>query len=712
MADEHLYSKTDAPQRQLDRLLRPRSVAIIGASAAPGSFGLSVLRNLERAKYIGEIHLINPKRSIIEDRPCLPSVAAMPEGVDCAVLAIPRAGVLQALEECARRRVGAAVIFSGGFAESGEEGRKEQLRIGQIARESGMVIQGPNCLGVVNYIDRVPLTFISLPAEAYNDGPAVAIVSQSGAMAVVLSVNLRARGLGLSFSVSTGNEASTGVEDYVEAMIGQDQTRVIAMIVEQFRDPKRFLALAGLAKSVGKQIVLLHPGSSSAARTSAATHTGAMAGDYDVMRTLVRHHGVLLVETLEELVDVTDILVRCPPYTQGGAMVFTGSGAFKALSFDLCERVGLPLPPLGSNTDAALRAILPDFIPPTNPLDITAQGLVDPEIYRRSLPPVLADDQYGSLVLSIILTDEQTSALKFPPIISALREIRPTKPVLFAGMDEGAVISSEYIAELRSLGVPFFPSPERAFRALARVAAHPGRAQQNRDTVRDSSPLDGLGVTGVLPEYLSKQVLARCGIRIPAGELARTEDEARSIAQRIGFPVVLKAQAKELTHKSDVGGVALNLLDAEALGLAWTKMYADIHKAMPHITLEGVLVEVMGARGVELIVGGRNDPDWGPVLLVGFGGVLAEALHDVRLLPADLDREAIQQELLQLKFASLLQGYRGSPALDIAAAAAIVEQLGRLLRCTPTIREVDINPVVVYPVGQGAIALDALIVTT
>jgi acetate---CoA ligase (ADP-forming) len=695
-------------QGNLEKLLRPKSIAIVGASQSPGSFGASVLANLDRAAYGGQIYLVNPKRESIGERPCLASIDFLPEGVDCAVLAIPRQSVLEAVRVCARRKVGAVVIFSAGFAEAGAEGLAEQQAIREIALTSRMVIEGPNCLGMVNYVDGIPLTFVVTEFEKNTGADRVAIVSQSGAMAAVLSVSLRSRMLPLSFSVSTGNEAASGAEDFVEYMIHDPNTRVIVMIVEQFRNPKRFLALAEVAQRQAKHIVLLHPGVSSAARGSAATHTGAMAGNYEVMKAKVTHAGVLLVQTLEELVDVTDILIRCASLPHGGTLVFTESGAFKALALDLCESIGLGLPQLASDTVTQVKLVLPDFIQVTNPLDLTAQGLVDPDLYRRVLPPVLADESFGSIVLAIILTDQSTSRLKFQPILQALREIRPNKAVVFAALDEGVRIDPGYVEELRALHVPFFPSAERAFRALARVSCFADKVDEQHSAEMKNCDIGMRLESGVIAEYKTKRLLDRLGVRIPRGGLARTLEDAQTIAAKIGFPVVLKAQTAELSHKSDVGGVVLNLNDTASVAEAWTRMTTDIAKAFPDLDLDGILVEQMAMRGMELIVGARNDPDWGPVILLGCGGILAEALNDMRLIVPGLSNAAITRELLQLKSAALLQGFRGSPALDVGAVADIVSSLSKLILCAPRIQEIEINPVVVYAAGDGAIALDAL----
>jgi acyl-CoA synthetase (NDP forming) len=691
----------------IQRLLRPRSVAIVGASANPGALGASVLANLERAEYSGDIHLINPKRDEINGRPCLKSVDDLPGGVDCAVLAIPRVAVLDSVRACALRGVGGVVIFSAGFAEGGEEGRVEQQEIARIAHEHGMVVEGPNCLGLVNYVDSIALTFVQTPPRPLEGQPGIAVVSQSGAMAAVLATALTARDLNISYTVSTGNEAASGVEDYVEYMLDDPNSKAITMIVEQFRKPARFLAAARRARELGKRIVLLHPGRSSAARESAATHTGALAGDYQVMRSLVERAGVIIVDTLEELLDVSEIIGRCNALPTAGCAVLTESGAFKALTLDLCEDVGLALSPLNESAHAGLVEALPEFIPPSNPLDLTAQALVDPDLYRRTMNVLLQEKDFGSIVLGIILTDNATSDLKLPHIINAIKELAPEKPVIFAGLDEGGEIPEHYVQALRQLGVPFFPSAERVFRALARLSAplpmDPGPCLQG------AIPPVLAQASGVVPEYRSKEILAAFGISLPKGAFARSVEEAVVAAEEIGYPVVIKAQSAELSHKSDAGGVVLGLDTPEALRAGWAQLYENVAKARPGLELDGLLIERMGEKGVELIVGARNDRDWGPVLLVGFGGVMAELFHDARLIPANLPPAEIVLELHKLKSASLLRGFRGAPAVDVTAAAEIVAQVGKLIQSDPRIREIDVNPVVVYAEGEGAVALDGLI---
>ncbi|GHD03892.1 acetate--CoA ligase family protein [Novosphingobium pokkalii] len=693
--------------KAIARFLRPQSVAVVGASDKPGALGATLLSNLQRNGYAGAIYPVNPKRSEIAGLTCYPSTDALPEGVDVAVLAIPRAGVLDAVRSLAARKAGGVVIFSAGFAEGGEEGLAEQREIARLAAEAGMVVEGPNCLGLVNYVDRIPLTFVETNAVPPAGRRAVGIVSQSGAMAAVLGTMLLARECGVSYSVSTGNEAASGVEDFVDWLVDDPDTHAIAMIVEQFRKPQRFLAAARRAHAAGKPVVLLHPGKSSAARESAATHTGAMAGDYKLMRAMVARAGVIFAETLEELGDVAEIAARCPIPPSGAAAVLGESGAFKALTLDLAEELGLPLADLHDADSPELRAALPPFVPVSNPLDITAQGLSEPAIYTRTLDALLADDRVGTVLAGIIQAEAITCAIKFPAILAAVEGKTLTKPLIFAGLDEGAEVPAERIAALRAAGIPWFPTTERALRAITRLTHWSARDLGATDA--PALPVAGLGdVSGVIPEYKAKQLLAPAGVAFPKGQFAASPDEAVAAAQAVGYPVAMKAQAAALGHKSDAGGVMLNLADDASVREAWTRMFANVAAYDASIALDGVLIEAMGKRGMEMIVGAKNDPEWGPVVLAGFGGVTAEILQDVRLLTADLTQEAVEAELMQLKSAALLAGYRGSPALDVPALAALIVKVGQVLRAEPSIREIDLNPVILHPKGEGVVALDAL----
>jgi acetate---CoA ligase (ADP-forming) len=700
---------SNRPDRaMISRLLAPRSVAVVGASDKPGALGASVLGNLDRNGFSGPVYPINPKREKIGVRQCLASIDDLPEGVDVAVLAIPKAGVVDAIRALANRKAGGAIVFSAGFAEGGAEGASDQAEIARIAAEAGMVVEGPNCLGLVNHVAGVPLTFVETVVRPPAGHRAIGVVSQSGAMAAVLCTTLHSRNLAVSYSVSTGNEAASAVEDYVGWLVDDPDTQVIAMIVEQFRDPQAFLAVAARARAAGMPVVLLHPGKSSAARESAATHTGAMAGDYALRRVKVERAGVVFAETLEELGDIAEILVRCPPLPRPELAVLGESGFFKALSLDLCEELEVPLVRLDDDNASELRAALPDFVPVSNPLDITAQGLSEPRIYTELLTSLLADERVGAVVAGIIQGDPVTSGIKVPAILTALEQGPLAKPMVFAGLDEGADIPPDNIAALRAKGVPWFPTTERAFRALARLGA-----QSLRD-LADRSPkpiaVPGLAAErGVVPEYRAKELLGPVGVPFPEGRFAAGVDGAVAAAEALGYPVAMKAQAAALGHKSDAGGVILNLADADAVRAAWDRMNKSVAAYDARITLDGVLIEKMGKRGMETIVGARRDPDWGPVVLAGFGGVTAEILHDVRLIPTELDEAGVIAELMKLKSAPLLSGYRGAPPLDVAALARLIVTVSAVMLAESDLVELDLNPVVLYPEGQGLVALDALL---
>ena len=692
----------------ISRLLRPRSVAIVGASATPGSLGGGVLANLQRFRFSGALHLVNPRHDRIGERPCVHSIPELPDGIDCAVLAIPNAHVLDSVRACAEKGIRAVIVLAGGFAETGESGRQVQEEIAAIALRSGMALQGPNCLGMINYVDGVPLMFGATPFAALGDRKGVAVVSQSGAMASAVRVALQARGIGVSYSVSTGNEASLGAEDFLEEFISDPHTRVIAMLMEQIRRPARFLDLAALAREAGKAIVLHHLGRSAAGREAAKTHTGALSGDYAVMAAQVKARGVCLVDSLELLIDVPELLIRLRnAESPGGTAVVAESGAFRGMTLDYCEAVGLELPRLSGSTQRALASELPPFSPPSNPLDLTAQALIDPDLYRRVLDQIARDSAFGSVVMTISLPSADSADRKLPPIIDALASLDGKQSVVFAMLGEDCPIPIAYVDRIRNTGTPFFRSPERAFRALAalkglaRVPAAIAPAAPSVET-----PLE----PGILPEYRAKQLLARCGLQMPPSRLVVSLEDALTAADELGFPLALKAQSSRLPHKSDVGAVALDIRDGASLRSAWSTMQERLATERPDVSLDGMLLERMVETGIEIIIGARNEGGWGPVILVGLGGILTELLQDVVFIPAGVGRAEIARALRSLKGARLFDGYRGSPPADVEATITVVETLSAFLLQHPEVLEADLNPVRVHAQGLGATVLDALFV--
>ena len=696
----------DATNRsRLDRLLRPRSVAIVGVSPEPGHMGGSVLANLERCKFDGDIHLVSRSRSEINGRPCVPSIDDLPHGVDAAVLVIPQTAVIDAIGACGRRGVGAAIVFASGYAETGDAGRAEQEQLAAAARAANVAMLGPNCIGMCSFGVGAALTFeFNVERPPASGAPKIGMVAQSGAVAAIMRMAFLGKGLGVSFYISTGNEADLTAEDFLGALIDDDDTQIAALFVEQIRDPQRFLALAKRARARGKPIVVMHPGRSQRARVSASSHTGALAGDHAVMTALLRHAAVIVVDTLEELIDTAELLARFKPPVKGPGII-TNSGAIKGFALDFCDALGLDIPRLGAATLTALKAALPPFASLDNPVDVTAQVLRDLTIWTRAAEALLADPGLGSLCVPVVPGSPKLAMDKVQALLPSI--LKAGKPAVIAALGDDFPIPPEFIAAFRDKGIPVLRSPERALRALAHATAY-GRRLEAPEIIAEPIWTPELPRRGALPEYEGKIYLACLGVGVPKGLVARDAGQAKEIAARIGYPVVLKAQAAALAHKSDVGGVALNIADADALDAAWLRVTESIAAKQPGLKLDGMLIEEMAPRGVELIVGGRRDPQWGTVVMVGLGGIWTEALDDVRLMPADLSHEGIMAELHQLKGARLLHGFRGSEPVNIAAVADAVMSVGALMRSRPEISEIDINPLVAY--RDRVLALDVLIV--
>jgi acyl-CoA synthetase (NDP forming) len=694
----------------MERLLRPRSIAIVGISPEPGSIGFNCLRNLESFGYAGEIALVSRSRSEVSGRPCVPHIDDLPPGIDAALLCLPQAGIVDALHACVRRNIGAAVSFAAGFAETGEGGRVEQQRITEIARAAGMAFVGPNCMGFVNYVDGLPYFMHVTPARRTTSGPALAILAQSGGMMAVINEMARDRGLNVSYAVSTGNEAVTTVEDFLEAVLADERAGPVAMFVEQIRHPQRFLDLARSAHAKRRPIVLLHPGRSEGARASARSHTGAMAGDYEVMRAVVAHAGVVFVDTLDELIDLAAVMTRFPEPPAGGIGIFTDSGAYKGLSIDLCAERALELPVLAMPSVAMIAAEMPGYATVDNPLDLTMHALSNRQLYGAAAAAFCADPGVGCIVAAVMSSRVNVPILNEGIAFASL--MATNKPAAVAFLGESA-LPADVVERLRSDGFPTFRSGERAIRAMAHYTRYGERlgAAIRRTPIAAPSAHPRIDGTGVIPEYRAKVVLEAAGIPIPAGALARSADEALAIAGTIGFPIVLKAQSPDLPHKSDVGGVVVGIADEAALRAGWQRMRADLDRHRPGLVLDGVLVESMSPRGVELVAGAKRDAEWGPVLLVGAGGILIEIIADMALLPADAARKDVADALARLNVAKLLHGVRGAPPADVEAVIDAVLRLGTLVREHAEIQEIDVNPLVALEHGKGVLALDALFVT-
>ncbi|GAB1616969.1 acetate--CoA ligase family protein [Pseudomonas sp. NGC7] len=708
-------ASVDNSDVNINPILRPRSIAIIGMSTKPGSAGSVVLNNILAGGYEAEIHLVGRSGGEFQGRQILTNIAELPEAVDLAILMVPSEAVENTVEACIARQVKSAVCFASGFAEMGEQGREQQLRIAQTARAGGMALLGPNTVGYFNYVDAFYLMMVELtlpPRLIADDGPAVAVVAQSGGIGAHIAASLQARGVPLSYMMTTGNEAQIGLAEMIRFFASDPHTGAIAVYAEQIRSASEFIEAVSLARSNNKAVILLHPGRSAQSQEAAKSHTGALAGNHAAMQLMAGHAGVVVVDSLEEVIDVSELLLRYPVPPVGGLGLVTASGAICGLTQDYVEPLGLDLPALAPQYADLLREHLPVFLPPRNPLDLGTLSAYKPELIARGTAAILADPGIGSVLVSMAMPGPEASVLWLQHFLDGVSDSR--KPAIYVMHNEDVPLSPEFMAHAKRHRAIVMRSPERALRALAKItrfgrnltAAH-AQSAGHQKSVSASITLG----SGTQAEWVGKQALRALGIPVPAGTLATSYEQAVDIAGQVGYPVVIKAQAATLAHKSEVGGVLLNIGNDDELKAAWQKLHGNIQRAAPTIQLDGVLVEAMGNRGLELVVGASRDPQWGPIVMVGLGGVWVEALGDVKLLPPDLPHSAIKTELLGLNAAKLLTGFRGSVPIDMDAVAEVVATVGQLMLDRPEILEIDINPLVAYGEGQGVVALDALFVT-
>jgi acetate---CoA ligase (ADP-forming) len=693
----------------VQRLLHPRSIAIVGASDVPESIGGAPLALLERFAFTGEVHLVSRTRTTINGRACVASIDDLPSGVDAVVLAIPKAGVIDALEACGRRGVGGAIVFSSGYAEADEEGAAQQRELALVAERYDMAVAGPNCLGLINFSESAPLTFGDASANRRFAGPSLAIIAQSGAMSLALTYAAMAQDIAVSYTISTGNEAVLGIEDYLDVILDEVGPRVVALLVEQIRRPAQFTELARRARERGVALCVLHTGRSERGQAASLSHTGAIAGDQAVMRAVLEREGVLFIDSLDELIDTACVLVKCPLPSAYGVAFMTDSGAAKTYAIDVSDDIGLSLPEPSATTMERLTNELPPFAIASNPTDITAMGLNDPSLYGRVASALLDDEQVGCLVVSSMpgsLTQGTQQVNALLPILASAH-----KPVIYTIMGGESPLPAENVMKILDAGLALFRSPERALRAASNVTrlARTLSDAALRSSPRQCEPLV-LSSQQHIGEHEAKGLLARVGVRVPLGELAHDVESALAVASRIGYPVVLKIVSEHILHKSEVGGVVV-VANVEEMIRAHEQMLSRVRMTRPDALIQGVLVEELVRGEVEMIVGARRDAAWGDTVLIGLGGVWAEVLKDAVLVSANADRREIRAAIDSLRASAVLRGQRSGVACDIDALVEAVELIGGALRSSPHCVEIEVNPLLVRRHGEGVVALDALVLT-
>lgn len=685
----------------------PKSAALVGASADLRKFGGRCLKQLVDFGYEGRIYPVNPKADTILGMPCYPDIASLPEAPDHVGIVVPGKAIPGVLKQCGDRGVRHVTIFSSGFSEGGSaDGAAFQAEIVALAREHGIRLMGPNCNGLINYVDGFALTStatISGPRAPKGD---VAVLGHSGGLAQV-NVMYRAQqaGLGISYQVSCGNDADLDILDYAAFMVDDPETRVILMLAETIRDGGKLRALSDRARAAGKPIVMMKLGRSEEGMQAAVSHTGALASSDSVADDVLRQLGILRVDDCHEMIDVAMMLRTGRRLGGRGLAAVSISGGNLVHLADQGPMHGLAFPDFGSATKTRMAELIPNYGQASNPADVTSAAIGSPEIFAGVLETI-AQDPAVDVILPVLT-------------LHSAELIRGTAQALLASPKPCAVIWSGNCtdddtlthAELVRMGLPVFRDISPAMQVIDAAARYAELAQAARPVVAPVSPVQGLDtLPGQPDEADAKAFLAANGFDVPRGMVAETAADAGPLADRLGGAVAVKILSAEIGHKTELGGVQLNLNGATASAAA-EEMGARIREAAPDHELRGFLIEEMAAPGVEMILGLSRDPVFGMVLTVGLGGIMAELLEDVahRLLPVSED-EALSM-LRQLRGWPLLDGHRGRAPADVPALVRTITTLSDLgMGSDGRIETLDLNPVIVGGAGQGATVCDALVV--
>ena len=680
-------------------------VAILGASTNPKKLSYGILKNLVDFGYQGEIYPVNPKADQILGKRAYATVADVPDPVELAVVVLPVTMIMETMREIGERGIKTVVIITGGFKELGPDGAEIEKSVKKLADEYGMRVVGPNCVGTMDIRTGLNSTFIAGMPPA---GP-IAFISQSGAICGgVIDLIINAK-IGFSHIASLGNMMDVTETDMLEYFAEDEHVKVIAMYVEGLKDGQRFMRVAREV-SRRKPIVFLKAGKNGAGAKAVSSHTGSLAGSYAAYQSAVKQAGVIEVSTISELFNLAWVL-GCQPLPKGKRVaITTNAGGAAALAADSLDFNGFELATIAPETQSRLREKLNPSAQVTNPVDML--GSVSPEDYFWSLSNLEEDD--GVDVLIPILVPQ--ALVDTPEVAKAWVEIgrKTQKTLLTCLMGERSTLEAQQILNLNS--VPVYKFPDQAGPVLRGMWAYKevlerkpfeevSFQQADRQGVRIARA--AIGDRRVIGEYESRLLLDAYNIPNVPGGLARTAEEAEGIADLIGYPVVLKIVAEGLIHKSDAGGIVLNLQNAQELRVAYSELIDRINKNEPSAQIIGAMVEKMAAKGVEVIVGMRRDVTFGPLMMFGMGGTMVELIKDIQFRAAPLSQDDIKSMVAETMAGKLLNGFRGAPTGDFHSLYKVIAQLSHLAMAHPEIQEIEINPLIVYPEGEGVLAIDS-----
>ena len=686
----------------LEPLFRPRSIAVLGASSSPTKVGGRPVAALIRNGFEGAVYPVNPRSGTIQGLAAFASVKDIPGTVDLAICTVPPAAVLAVLEECAEKGVGALVVFTSGFAEVGEHAA--QTAMAGLAREAGIRLMGPNCMGMVNFGSRAVGSFHPAFAEDIVPG-AIGLVSQSGAFGGLAYMLARERGHSLSYMFTTGNEADVDIGDCTAFLADDPDTRAILLYMEGCRNGPKFLAALERARASETPVIAVKLGRTEAGAAAAASHTAALAGEDAVYDSLFRQFGVYRADSIEEFFDIArSCVVGTRPANERVAMV-TVSGGVGVLMADDANRRGLDVAPMPDAAQRRMLELVP-FAAARNPIDVTGQVLNDPTLLDKAIELATGYGDYGSVV------SFQGSIGRNPELMEATRgawiERKAANPAMHFAV--AGFCTPDYTRDLETAGIPVYEEATHATRAIAALAGFARSFRERRPRPPVPPPTDL--PAGPVNELAALQVVAAAGVPTVPARSARTAREAGDAAADLGFPVVIKVLSADIVHKSDIGGVRLGIADRAAAEAAFEEVAAACRAAAPDAAIDGCLVAPMVSGGVETILGVQCDPVFGPIVMFGLGGIFVEVLKDVTFRAAPFDEAEARAMIESVAAYPVLTGLRGQPPSDLGALAAALSRLSLFAAANAdTIESLDLNPFLVRPEGEGALALDAVLVT-
>ncbi len=687
----------EAWNQQLRPFLQPSGIAVIGASSHPNKLGYGVLRNLLHPEwgFPGPVYPVNPRVKEILGRRVYADISMVPDPVDLAVILIPALAVPQAVEACGRRGLKGVIVVSGGFRELGEEGEQLQQDVVRVARDYHIRLMGPNGIGIIDTIIPLNTTFVrNSPLQGQ-----IAMISQSGALCGAAIDWTRARGIGFSRMYSVGNQADLVETDFLELLSGDPHTDVICLYIEEISDGRRFYERASEVVKV-KPILLLKAGRTKAGQEAARSHTGAMAGEAVAYKTACEDAGVHWCSSLQEMLEAAQALVATSPMRGRRVAIITNAGGPASLAADALAEYGLALAHPNQRTQQQLRAVLPPAAQVTSIVDML--GAAGSTEYQGALEAVSADPGVDG-VLAIHVPQATVEPVD---LISAVKKTRGQSPIPLVFAFPGQETVGPALAAANKIGIPSFTFPEDGVRVLmhleerARILEHPASVPERPTFLPDPQQFS-FPQKAILTDWDLRPVLAAYGIPVPAGGVARTPEQAAALASSMGFPVAVKVISPHVLHKSEMGAVELDVTSPEEVKRVADRLLAQ----HPKITF--LEVQKMIPHGIEVILGITRDPQFGPLVMLGSGGILVELLHDVAFSLTPLDKTRAQRLLKKTSVWKLLQGVRGKPPSDVEALVDILIRLSWLATDWPTLAEMDINPLIVLDTGHGAVAVDA-----